>query len=233
MSAALQTHRVDEIAFTFAYSERRTASLFVERDGTVHLIAPQNLPINQIEDIIREKKRWIFRSLAEWEDLNASRQHREFVSGEGFLYLGRTYRLRVCDSILPALVLKDGYFLIRPESLKHADKAFETFYTHKGKNRFVERVNRFAPKVGVEPQRVRVADLGYRWGSCTPEGNLNFHWKTMMAPLSAIDYIVVHELVHLLHPNHTDAFWNELDKVMPDYERRREWLRRNGAGLSL
>lgn len=233
MNASLQTHRVDEIDFTVAYSDRRTASLFVERDGSIHLIAPQNLPLTRIEDIIREKKRWIFRSLAEWEDLNASRQHREFVSGEGFLYLGRTYRLRVCDSILPALVLKDGYFLIRPEHLKHADKAFETFYTYKGKKRLSERVSRYAPKLGIDPRGVRVFDLGYRWGSCTPEGNLNFHWKTMMAPLSAIDYIVVHELVHLLYPNHTDAFWNEVDKVMPDYERRREWLRRNGAGLSL
>jgi predicted metal-dependent hydrolase len=76
-------------------------------------------------------------------------------------------------------------------------------------------------------------ELGYRWASCSSDKRLNFHWKMMMAPLSVIDYIVVHELAHLRYPNHTESFWNEVDKVLPDYRRQTNWLRRNGAGMSL
>ncbi len=79
--------------------------------------------------------------------------------------------------------------------------------------------------MGVEPRSVKVLDLKHRWASWTPGGNLNFHWKCMMAPPTILDYIVVHELAHLHLPNHTTAFWNEVDKVMPDYQERKEWLR--------
>ena len=88
-------------------------------------------------------------------------------------------------------------------------------------------------KMGVEPKSVRVLDLKNRWASCSAGGHLNFHWKCMMAPTTILDYIVVHELAHLRYPNHTAAFWNEVDKVMPDYRERKEWLRVNGAGMDL
>lgn len=76
-------------------------------------------------------------------------------------------------------------------------------------------------------------ELGNKRASCSPTGKLAFHWKGMMAPLTVIDYIVVHELCHLPHRDHTDAFWNEVDKVLPDYHERKEWLKRNGAGLDV
>ncbi len=80
---------------------------------------------------------------------------------------------------------------------------------------------------------MKVIDLKHQWASCTPGGNLNFHRKCMMAPLTVIDYIVVHELAHLLYSNHTAAFWNQVDKVMPDFQERKDWLRANGAGMDL
>jgi hypothetical protein len=85
----------------------------------------------------------------------------------------------------------------------------------------------------VEASAVKVLDLKHHWASCTPGGRLNFHWKCMMAPATVLDYIVVHELAHLRYPNHTAAFWNEVDKVMPDYRDRKEWLRVNGAGMGV
>ncbi|MEL6912460.1 MAG: M48 family metallopeptidase [Cyanobacteria bacterium J06555_3] len=80
---------------------------------------------------------------------------------------------------------------------------------------------------------MKIKDLGYRWGSCGTKGVLNFHFRCMTAPLRVIDYVVVHELCHLHYRNHRDAFWNEVDKVMPDYAERKEWLRKNGASLTL
>ena len=115
----------------------------------------------------------------------------------------------------------------------NADAAFKAFYRAKGVVRIPPRVAYYQAKMDVEPKAVRVIELKHRWASCLPGGNLNFHWKCMMAPLTILDYIVVHELAHLVYPNHTKAFWNEVDKVMPDFQERKEWLRVNGAGMDL
>ncbi len=96
-----------------------------------------------------------------------------------------------------------------------------------------ERVKHFAPKVGVRVTGIEVKDRGYRWASCGTKNVLNFHWKCLMAPPQIIDYIVVHELCHFHHRDRSNAFWNEVDKVMPDYRVRKEWLRKHGASLVL
>ena len=113
------------------------------------------------------------------------------------------------------------------------DAAFKEFYKEKGKIRIPERVEFFEERMGVSSKSMRVMELKNRWASCSSDGNLNFHWKCMMAPPTVLDYIVVHELAHLIFPNHTKEFWNEVDKVMPDYAERKEWLRVHGAGMSL
>ncbi len=111
--------------------------------------------------------------------------------------------------------------------------AFRQFYINQGLERLPARAEYYAPKIGVTPRSIDVTELGYRWASCSPSGDLAFHWKCMMALPSIIDYVVVHELCHLHHRDHTDAFWNEVDKMMPDYHERKEWLRRHGAGLDV
>ncbi|MBN8459014.1 MAG: M48 family metallopeptidase [Verrucomicrobia bacterium] len=112
-------------------------------------------------------------------------------------------------------------------------KAFRDFYINKGLERLRQRIGYYAPKAGVRPGKLDVRELGHRWASCSPSGNLAFHWKCMMAPARIVDYIVVHELCHLHHLDHSDAFWNEVDKVMPDFHERKEWLRKNGAAMDL
>ena len=102
-----------------------------------------------------------------------------------------------------------------------------------GLPRIQQRVADFVPRVGVHAGEVQVKDLGYRWASCLANGGLFFHWKCLMALLTVIDYIIVHELCHLRHRYHSDAFWNEVDKVMPQYRERKEWLRQRGAHLDL
>ena len=129
-----------------------------------------------------------------------------------------------------------GRFYLRREFVDSGDvegakAAFRNYYISKGKERFAERVGYFAPKVGVQPTGLTVNELGNRWAACSAAGKLAFHWKCMMAPLTIIDYIVVHELCHLIVRDHSDTFWNELDKVMPEYLERKAWLQKNGAGL--
>jgi len=217
---------------------RRTTDIVIERNGTVVVRPPAHYRPEQVDAVVDSKRMWIYRNLAEWKDMNASAVAREWVNGETFLYLGRAYRLAIVSGQDAPLKLKDGYFclsrdLIECGGVASAREAFERFYTEKGQSRLTARVNHYAPKVGVLPTGVKVKEMGYRWASCGAKGFLNFHWKCMMAPARIIDYVVVHELSHFHHRDHGDAFWNEVDKVMPDYLRRKEWLRKHGASLDV
>ncbi|MGB2983315.1 MAG: SprT family zinc-dependent metalloprotease [Candidatus Bipolaricaulia bacterium] len=219
-------------------SRRKTADIIVERDGSILVRAPESIPDERIEDMVEAKRYWIYKTLAEWKDLNAARVLREYRSGEGFLYLGRSYRLLlVADQDEPVL-LKSGRFCLRRDLVETGDvdaarTVFRDYYVARGRDRIGERVAYYAPKVGAECGAVDVRDLGHRWASYSPARDLAFHWKCMMAPQSIIDYIVVHELCHFHQTDHTDAFWNEVDKVMPAYRERKEWLRKQGAGLDV
>lgn len=219
-------------------SERKTTDIVIERNGVVAVRPPIHFTPEQVDAVVESKRMWIYRNLAEWRDLNASAVAREWVNGETFLYLGRSYRLSLISGQKCHIMLKEGRFclsrdLIDQGGTQAAESAFELFYSDKGHQRISDRVKYYAPKVGVKVNSINVKDMGFRWATCSNKGILSFHWKCMMAPPKIIDYIIVHELCHMHHRNHSDAFWNEVDKVMPDYRERKEWLRKNGAGLSL
>ncbi|HFE38165.1 MAG TPA: M48 family peptidase [Gammaproteobacteria bacterium] len=222
-----------DIEYSLATSERKTASIYIERDGKVSVLAPANWSQDKIEQVLERKRGWIYRGLAEWEDLNAKRVSREFVSGEGFLYLGRTYRLRIVEEQAEPLMLRGGYFCLRSDLVPQAQETFKAFYRKKAYSKILDRVEYYRTKMGITYGNIRVMELQNRWASCSNGGDLNFHWKCMMAPLNMIDYIVVHELAHVKHANHSDAFWGEVDKIMPDYKVRKAWLRENGAGMDV
>ncbi|HOY24161.1 MAG TPA: SprT family zinc-dependent metalloprotease [Cellvibrio sp.] len=219
-------------------SNRSTTDIVIERNGIIAVRPPVNYTPEQVDAVVESKRMWIYRNLAEWRDLNATAVVREWVNGETFLYLGRAYRLSLITDQPQDLILKEGRFclnrkLIDDGGTEAAKVAFESYYSEKGLERIKDRVKYFSPKVGVAVTSVKVKDMVYRWASCTKAGALNFHWKCMMAPAKIIDYLVVHELCHMHHQNHSDAFWNEVDKVLPDYRERKEWLKRNGASLDI
>ena len=205
----------NDINFELKKSARKTVSIYIERDGAVTVLAPEPYDMKVIEEILEAKRSWIYRSLAEWEDLNRTRVEREFVNGEGFPYLGSTYRLQIVDDASNDLSLKNGRFMLKRAVLSEARGEFIRFYKEKGKLRFPKFVEQNAQKMGLQPSAIRVQELKNRWASCSADGTLNFHWRCMMAPLSAIEYIVVHELAHLIHPNHTPEFWCAVEKVLP------------------
>lgn len=217
-------------------SERRTTDIVIERNGQVVVRPPAGLAPEQVDALVERKRMWIYRNLAEWKDLNSAAVAREWVNGEAFLYLGKAYRLSLVSGQNSSLKLKDGRFFLSRDLIERggtpaARAAFEQFYTDRGQKRFKDRVGYFAPKAGVAVRAIRVKGMGYRWASCGRNGTLNFHWKCMMAPPRIVDYIAVHELCHFHHRNHSDAFWNEVDKILPDWRERKKWLRARGASL--
>lgn len=235
----MQLRQVHDIPYQLLPgTQRRTTDIVIERDGLVQVRPPRHMTPEQVDQTVFSRRQWIYRNLAEWHDLNASQLSREWANGETFLYLGSGYRLLLVDRQDEALKLKDGRFQLRRSVVQGderpgAEQAFAAWYQQKGRARIAARVAHHAHRVAVRPDSIDVRDLGFRWASCQPSGSLHFHWKCMMAPLTVIDYIVVHELCHLRHGNHSAAFWNEVDKAMPQYRERKEWLRKHGAGLNL
>jgi predicted metal-dependent hydrolase len=236
---SMQSRQVRDIHYQLLPgAPRQTTDIVIERNGLITVRPASHMMPEQVDETVLSKRMWIYRNLAEWRDLNATRVVREWVNGESFLYLGSNYRLQLVDEQDEALKLKDGRFcllrsVVRSAGKGGASEAFEAFYRERGLPRLTDRVAKYAAKVGVNPGDVQIKDLGFRWASCLKSGNLQFHWKCLMAPLTVIDYVVVHELCHLRHRDHTAAFWNEIDKVLPGWQDRRDWLRLRGAGLDL
>lgn len=224
---------ISGIDITIQKSKRKTVSIFVERDGTVSARVPDKLSEGEIMEIIQRKEYQIHKNLAEWTQLNENRTNREYVSGQSFLYLGKNYRLKIVTEPLDKLILKNGRFYLPIAKKGNAKELFKDFYKGKLHDKLPPIIDRYKNKLGVAPQEVKVMELRNRWASCSAKGNVNFHWKCAMAPIDVLNYIVVHELVHLIYPNHTTAFWNEVDKVMPNYEKHLHWLKINGAGMDL
>lgn len=222
-----------EINYRIKRSKRKTISIYVERDGSVSVLAPQKMEDAELEAAIKTKEYLIYKHLAEWETLNHSRVIREYVNGQSFLYLGRNYRLQFVDEQDVPLKLQNGYFKLRKQDKMKAQQHFIDFYKSRGLPHILRRVKEYKEKMDVTPKNIRIMELQHRWASCSKEGNLNFHWKCLMAAGSVLDYIVVHELAHIKHHDHSPAFWREVDKVMPEYHRQVGWLKEYGAGMDL
>lgn len=214
-------------------SKRKTVSIFIERDGSISARIPESISDKELEDVIKSKEYQIHKNLAQWKQLNETKIEREYVNGQSFLYLGRNYRLRFEDEEFKGLKLKSGYFIISKKYKSKAREYFIEFYKTKLQEKILPIIEQYKNQLGVKTNDVKVMELQHRWASCSSKGNLNFHWKCAMAPIDTLKYIVVHELVHLIHPNHTNAFWNDVDKIVPYYERQVKWLELNGAGMDL
>lgn len=149
----------------------------------------------------------------------------EFVSGESFSYLGRNHRLRLVDGQTAPLVLDDQGFSLRRNAHRDASAHFRRWFIHTGGEWFENRAQRFIPRTGSHPAGIEVKDLGFRWGSCSRQGVLYFNWRLLQLPVKLVDYVIVHELVHLKEPHHGPAFWRTLETALPDWRKRKEVIR--------
>ena len=151
-------------------------------------------------------------------------------SGESALYLGRQSRVDVVQSAQKEVVLAQGFLIpsTRPSKRK---AVLRDWYVAKAEEKLASRVENRARELGVEYAALKIVDNRYRWGSCTPKNNINLNWRLIKAPMWVIDYVIVHELVHLIEPNHTERFWNILRTHSARSEKARAWRRENGELL--
>lgn len=221
-----------DLTYTLTKTNRKTLSIYVEPEGNVSVRAPHDITQKQLDAIIDLKSYWIYKSKAELQELNRARVTRQISNGEGFLYLGKSYRLTIKKDLTKPLMLTEKYFQLREDKTDKARELFLQFYRDNGKKHISERVELFQKKLGVNPKTIRVMDLKNRWASRGKSG-LNFHWKLMLAPITVIDYIIVHELAHLKKQGHSPEFWELVRSVLPNYMEQKNWLRTNGANLDI
>ena len=234
-----ETLVVDDLTFRLRRSAaRRTIGITVERDGGLVVAAPDDCDAAALIEAVRARRFWVYTKLAEKERLFRPRRAREYVAGEGFYYLGHSYRLRLVPATpgappRPPLRLHQGRFELLADERGHGREHFVSWYRGHALPWLGRRVALLAPRFGVAPPAVRVRDLGYRWGSCSAGAAVNFHWRTILLPASIAEYIVAHELVHLAERAHSPAFWARLERAMPDYARRKRWLAERGGEYDL
>ncbi|MFC1791049.1 M48 family metallopeptidase [Gemmatimonadota bacterium] len=221
---------VDDLVFELRRSARRkTLEIIIDRGGELVVAAPEDTAEEAIRRFIHKKRFRVYTKLAEKEKLRPTRGPKEYVSGESFHYLGRTYRLLLVDDQDAPMKLLGGRFRLLRSDAAGGKKRFIHWYTDHARPWLTERMKPWAERVGVSPGTVEVRPLGHRWASCSPNGRVNFHWATIQLPPSIIDYLIVHELVHLHEHDHTPGFWKRVERAMPDFASRKQWLAENGA----
>jgi predicted metal-dependent hydrolase len=207
-------------------TRRRTIALHMTDDAALIVRAPFKASDKTIMRIVQKHKEWIEQKKKEIEARKPKFIPREFVNGEGFLYLGNYYKLKIVDNQKEPLKFMDTFYLSR-EALPDAREVFTDWYKKMSREKITERVDWHAQKRNFKYNRVKINSAQKRWGSCSSNKNLNFSWRLIMAPMPVVDYVIIHELVHFEEKNHKKAFWDKVKILMPDYKEHQEWLKKN------
>jgi predicted metal-dependent hydrolase len=218
------------LEYSVIYSPRKTLRITVERDRSVIVRAPNGTAQEKIEAVVEKKKLWIYEKTRHAQKHSGLPEEKEFISGATILYLGKNYRLEVVSEPFDG-ILFDNKFLISKSSVSTAPMLFKAWYVEKAEEKIVPQVQFYAEHLGVKYRTILISDLKYRWGSCTPKDNLNFNWRLIKAPMRVIEYVIVHELAHLIEPNHNQQFWELVRTQLPDFRKAKEWLKQFGGLL--
>jgi predicted metal-dependent hydrolase len=213
-------------------SNRKTISLEINREGELIVRAPLLTTNRQIETLLQDKARWIRDKQALAQGRRQENPPRKFLPGERFLYLGESYPLLIVASQKEPLIFRDGFYLAEHAS-QQAKGVFEGWYKARAGAMITERAAMYAQQDGFKYSRLRISSAKTRWGSCGSKGSINFSWRIIMAPIEVIDYVVVHELVHLKDKSHSKSYWRRVAALLPDYRQHVNWLKENGHRLAL
>ena len=240
-------------------ADRTTIEIVVERDASLVLKAPHGVTVERATQFVSARRGWVYRKLAEKDALTGPPIVKQFVDGEGFAYLGRSYRLTLTEPAggdrsernrpvrqarsgqamqaeLPDVRLDRGRFHMSAAEAQRGAAAMRRWYTDVGGQWLRRRIRPWGARLGEDAVRVEVRDLGYRWGSARPTDGpqrINVHWATLQLPPSLIDYVLVHELTHLRETNHTPEFWAIVGRLMPGYEMQKANLAVIGKNIWL
>ena len=222
-----------EIRYEIVRRPRKTLEIAVEPDASVVIAAPEDATLDAIEAKLRKRAAWVTRQQRYFSQFLPRTPERRFIAGETHLYLGRQYRLKVVSNVQESVKLVRGFIVVqthRPNRPEVTRDLVEEWYRGRAHIKFAERIELclglFPEPEAFRPKELIVRQTQQRWGSMSPAGRLLLNRRLVQAPVDAIDYVITHELCHFAEPHHGPAFFKLLDRVMPDWDRRKQRLER-------
>jgi predicted metal-dependent hydrolase len=215
---------------------RRTISLQINRQSDVIVSAPYFTPTSEINLFVRQKFDWIKKNIEKQKEERIHTKEKQYISGEYFYYLGIPYPLEVfSQQNLPAGLVfwSNRFYLNSVENIARKKDYFVKWYKTKAQEHFTKRINDYSSELGFMPRKIRVTAARQRWGSCSEENNIALSFRLIMALPAVIDYVIIHELMHIKEKNHSAKFWRLVAAAIPEYKNHRRWLRENSHKLIL
>lgn len=210
---------------------RKTISLNISHNNEVIVHAPYFTPAREINNFVLEKQNWIDKIIKRRDNEACLIKEKEFVSGEKFYYLGESFELETYfePKEKPIIIFNNSRFhLNAPDDKEIKNKLFIAWYKKKALEHISGRVNFFCAGLNIRARGVRISCARQRWGSCSPDNKLAFSFRLMMMPPEIIDYVIVHELMHIREKSHSKHFWKLVEEAMPRYKIHRRRLRELG-----
>lgn len=214
------------------HSRRRSIGLQIAPDATLIVRAPLFATLRDVQRVVHDKRHWIVTKQEMVRERMALKKNKEFIQGEDFLYLGKTYLLELVKGLSKPVRLAENIRVSGSEK-ENVKSVLIKWYKAEALKIITERVGYFATRNGLQVKSVKISNAKKRWGSCGPSGGLNFNWRLIMAPLFVLDYVVAHELAHVKIRNHSKYFWQEVATIIPEYKKAERWLKENHFHLEL
>ena len=212
-------------------ANRKKLTISVERDRSIVVKAPDGTADETIRRLVETKRQWLFNKLNHTQKYQPSHAPgKEVVNGESAAYLGREYRIEMAETESGGIEFSRRFLIPRTHRTQRK-KVLKDWYVSRAKENILPRVELRARDLGVIIQGASIVDNRYRWGSCTVKDRVNLNWRLIKAPMYVIDYVIVHELAHLLETNHTPRFWNIVRAKAPNSEKAKNWLKEHGQVL--
>lgn len=219
---------IDEIK----YSQRKTMAIEVKPGGRVIVRAPKGTQKFAIELFVQQKSGWIAQAKARMLKVPSGDVNQQYHEGAQILYLGHLWKLQLIDKVRNGLSFSaEKGFLLQRDRLDEAADLLTNFYREETRRLASACIDRYASKWGLTVSTLRITSAKTRWGSCSAKNGLNFSYRLAMVPMDAFEYVVVHELAHTRHHNHSAAFWGFLAQMLPGFQKQRLWLKQNGRKL--
>ncbi|WP_409304115.1 M48 family metallopeptidase [Peribacillus sp. SCS-155] len=225
----IHTYAGETISFDVIYKKRKSAGVYIDVYGNVEVRVPKGTPKEYVLKLLEEKWDWIQQHSKEMKDRMLGPQQKVYEHGQSFLYLGNTYPIQLFHD----MNLAQEYAVFEQEALhiyvKELDderikQALKRFYYQQCKALVEKSIQSYQSNFKTKPRAIRITDSKTNWGTCDSKLQLTFNWKLAMAPKNVIDYVVVHEMCHMVHLNHDRSFWRLVGKIMPDYKESENWL---------
>jgi len=211
-----------EIVYNLEFAERKTLGISVSPELQVFVKAPVDVPLEKVKERIKKRAPWIIRQQSFFLSFHPKMPERKYVSGETHLYLGRQYLLKVINGKQNEVKYKGRYIEVVTRDKAKTKELVNQWYREKAKDKFAEIaepiIQRFK-KHNVEPKEIYIKEMPTRWGSCTEKRKIILNPELIKAPKACIEYVIIHELCHLVHRNHTQKFIDLQTKEMPDWEK--------------